>query len=206
MSIRETELDRRGSTVLVPDVKRIGGELGSDPAANDEFYDLAIEFFGKLSNINSNVFKVEDLANTLRRIEYIRRLASDKNRRLRNLKIISVIANPAYLLYCMVGIRNKRSKGIDDVITQGLTMKGIIKLSKELSFGTYKPAPTKRVNIPKESGGTRPLGIASTRDKVVQVALKPILEAIYEPTFRTSSHGFRPGHSCHSALREIESK
>ncbi|CAG8962388.1 hypothetical protein HYFRA_00013604 [Hymenoscyphus fraxineus] len=64
--------------------------------------------------------------------------------------------------------------------------------------------PGRRVQIPKASGGNRPLTVTSPRDKLVQEAMRMILEAIYEPTFHDTSHGFRPQRSCHTALKAIK--
>lgn len=72
-----------------------------------------------------------------------------------------------------------------------------------LMEGSYRFAPARRVNIPRASGGTRPLGIPSGDDKLVQAACRLILERIYEPVFSERSHGFRPGRSPHTALEEI---
>jgi RNA-directed DNA polymerase len=67
----------------------------------------------------------------------------------------------------------------------------------------YRPQPVRRVEIPKEDGTTRPLGISCTEDTIVQELTRRILEAIYEPGFCETSYGFRPGRSCHDALRRL---
>jgi len=76
------------------------------------------------------------------------------------------------------------------------------KLANELLSGTYLPGNIRRVWIPKSDGGQRGLGIPNVIDRVVQEATRRVLEPLYEPAFHPSSHGFREGRSCHTAIAE----
>jgi RNA-directed DNA polymerase len=76
-------------------------------------------------------------------------------------------------------------------------------LSRELLDGSYRPGMIRRVWIPKP-GGQRGLGIPNVVDRTVQQAVYRILSPNYEPTFHASSHGFRPGRSCHTAIAEAK--
>ena len=76
-------------------------------------------------------------------------------------------------------------------------------LHQRLRQMSYRPQPVRRVEILKEDGTMRPLGISCVEDKIVQEMTRRILEAIYEPVFLKTSYGFRPGKSCHDALRQL---
>lgn len=93
--------------------------------------------------------------------------------------------------------------GITPETLDGISFERIKELSDRLENESFQFSPGRRVDIPKTSGGTRPLTVASPMDKIVQEAMRIILEGIYEPLFQDSSHGFRPNRSCHTALRSI---
>lgn len=76
------------------------------------------------------------------------------------------------------------------------------RLAEDLLDGNYRPGDIRRVWIPKSGGGQRGLGIPNVIDRMVQEAVRLVLEPLYEPTFHPSSHGFRPGRSCHTAIAE----
>jgi RNA-directed DNA polymerase len=78
-------------------------------------------------------------------------------------------------------------------------------VSHALLDGSYRPGMVRRVWIPKSGGGQRGLGIPNVVDRTVQQAVHQVLSPHYEPTFHESSHGFRPGKSCHTAIAEAKS-
>jgi group II intron reverse transcriptase/maturase len=78
----------------------------------------------------------------------------------------------------------------------------LTKLRAALRDGTFQPGDIRRVWIPKPGGGQRGLGIPNVVDRMVQEAVRGVLEPLYEPTFHPSSHGFRPNRGCHTAIAE----
>ena len=92
------------------------------------------------------------------------------------------------------------TKGINSDTADGFSIDYVQELIGKLKNQTYQPKPVKRVFIAKKNGKKRPLGLPTFTDKLVQDAIRQILQAIYEPIFSNFSHGFRPKRSCHSAL------
>ena len=96
------------------------------------------------------------------------------------------------------------TKGSDGRCIDEMSLARIETLIASLKDESYQPHPSRRVHIPKKNGKTRPLGIPAFEDKLVQEVVRMILEAIYEGHFETTSHGFRPKRSCHTALLHIQ--
>ena len=102
--------------------------------------------------------------------------------------------------------RNKGSHGIDGVTVKSFESnldKELSQLSKEIEGWSYKPKPVRRVEIPKpgKNAGVRLLGVPCIRDRVVQTAMKQLLEPIFDPTFSDNSYGFRPKRSQEQAVK-----
>jgi group II intron reverse transcriptase/maturase len=117
--------------------------------------------------------------------------------------LFELLCNPCFLLYCYSQLKRGKSGGLDDVPIENVTLPAILSLSDKLAFKMYKPAPVRRVFIPKANGKMRPLGIASGMDKIVQKAILIFLEPVFEKEFLKCSHGFRKNKSCHSCLSQI---
>ena len=103
--------------------------------------------------------------------------------------------------------KKKGSHGIDGMETEELLE--YLKehgeaLKKTIKKGKYRPKPVRRMEIPKDNGKKRPLGIPVVVDRVVQQAIQQVLSPIYDPTFSETSYGFRPKRSAHDALRKCE--
>jgi len=107
---------------------------------------------------------------------------------------------------CFESLDGKKATGVDGV-TKAMygqhLEENLQALHQKLHQRAYRPQPVRRVEIPKDDGSTRPWGISCLEDKIVQEMARRILEAIYEPVFLDTSYGFRPGRSCHDALRQL---
>jgi RNA-directed DNA polymerase len=103
--------------------------------------------------------------------------------------------------------RNKGAAGIDGMSVDELPAylkKHWPTIRIQLLEGTYKPQPVRRVEIPKASGGMRPLGIPTVLDRFIQQAVMQVLQADWDPMFSETSFGFRPGRSAHQAVERAQ--
>ena len=98
------------------------------------------------------------------------------------------------------------TKGVNDDTADGFSEAKVANIIRKLSDESYQPTPVRRSHIAKKNNPKkkRPLGIPTFTDKLVEEVLRMILEAVYEPVFLPVSHGFRPGKSCHTALKSLK--
>lgn len=116
------------------------------------------------------------------------------------------LLNEEMLLTCHRELSGNKAVGVDEVTKEEYSRnleENIRSLVIRLKNKSYKPQPVKRVYIQKDNGKKRPLGIAAYEDKIVQLGLKKILEAVYEPKFQDNMYGFRPRRNCHMAIRDM---
>ena len=119
---------------------------------------------------------------------------------------IGHLLNKELLQECHKKMEKGKAVGIDGVTKEeyGQNLEeNLENLLERLKRKSYKPQPARRVDIPKENGKTRPLSIYSYEDKLVQEALKRVLEAVFEPHFYEEMMGFRPNRGCHKAIQKL---
>lgn len=119
---------------------------------------------------------------------------------------IGHLINKELLEKCHEGMDGKKATGIDGVTKDGYEENldsNLADLVERLKRHAYKPQPARKLEIPKENGKTRPLSIYCYEDKLVQEALRRILEAVFEPHFYDEMMGFRPNRGCHDAIRML---
>ena len=110
------------------------------------------------------------------------------------------------LMQCHAKMDGCKAVGIDGISKEdyGTNLnENLDDLLRRMKRNAYKPKPARRVEIPKDNGKTRPLSIYCYEDKLVQEALREILEAVFEPLFYDAMMGFRPKRGCHEALRKL---
>ena len=117
------------------------------------------------------------------------------------------LLNEEFLRECYRSLGKERASGVDGRSWQEYGEQldaNLADLVARLKAKRYKPLPAKRVYIPKNEHEKRPLGLPALEDKIVQKGIARILEAIYEADFCDCSYGFRPGRSCHQALKAVD--
>jgi len=102
------------------------------------------------------------------------------------------------------GNEGNMTSGVDNTTIDGFNIEIVEKIIETMRAERYYPKPVKRVYIPKEKGKKRPLGVPSFKDKLIQEVIRQMLESIYEPIFKDTSHGFRPNRSCQTALYKLK--
>lgn len=170
----------------------------------------------KISNIrqystkvkgSSNKFVVDSMPAGMDKLQQL--IANNANNKCGavNTNIMQIMSDIDVLIAAYARIKSKpgnMTPGIDTETLDGISMNYFQRLQRELRSGAFQFRPARRIEIPKPNGnGTRPLSIASPRDKIVQAAMHMVLEAIFDSNFSVHSHGFRPGKGCHTALKEL---
>lgn len=122
--------------------------------------------------------------------------------------LIDKVYAPATLELAWTKVQaNKGAAGVDGQSVQRFAAKAdeyLSELTTALRDESYRPQAVKRVEIPKGDGRMRPLGIPTVKDRIVQQAVRLVIEPIFEVGFGDGSYGFRPGRGCHDALREVD--
>jgi len=122
--------------------------------------------------------------------------------------LINKVYNPKTLKEAWKKVASNRgAAGVDKISIKRFRSNAqfyLEELGRELRNGTFQPSAVRRVHIPKDGKKTRPLGIPTVKDRIVQTALKMVLEPIFEKEFLSVSYGFRPGRGCKDALREVD--
>ena len=114
------------------------------------------------------------------------------------------LINHELLRECFDELDGNKATGLDKVTKYMYIMnldENLNNLVDKLKTKSYRPSPARKVNIPKANGKLRGLAIANFEDKIVQLAVKKLVEAIFEPKFANNMFGFRPNKSCHDCLK-----
>jgi RNA-directed DNA polymerase len=144
----------------------------------------------------------ESLSTKLHRIDELA-----KNDQSMKFTSLAHLLNEEMLTVSYKRLNRRGAPGVDGVTIRGFgenIEENIRALHEELKSGKYRATSVRRVYIPKANGKERPIGIPTVKDRIVQRAVAEIIGAIYEPYFIEHSYGFRPGRSCHDAIRELK--
>src|SRR3989454_7393822 len=143
----------------------------------------------------------------MRTAETILNIIQDRGKRKLPLDdVYRQLYNPAMYLRAYARLYKNdgaMTPGMTEETVDDMSTDKIAKIIEAIRYERWKWTPVRRKNIPKRKGGTRPLGMPTWSDKVVQDVIRSILEAYYEPQFSQHSHGFRPKKGCQTALIDI---
>src|SRR6266480_6373549 len=162
--------------------------------------------------VNSSYRRLTWMGQTIsERLEYLRKI--NTNRQWINEDLYRLLYKPDLYILAYERLKSRpgnMTPGTDGETLDGFSMETIQTIIQEMRTEQFRFKPVRTTFIPKANGKMRRLGIPCVRDKVVQEAMRLILEAIYDsphgPYFQETSHGFRPNRSCHTALREFRGK
>lgn len=129
---------------------------------------------------------------------------AESNNRINNLT--TILSNREFLISCYLNIKSKpgnMTRSLNFETLDGIDMKWFDKVTQTFRNGKFNFRPSRRKYIPKPNGKLRPLTIPSPRDKIVQEGMRILLECVFNKRFRESSHAFRPGRGCHTAINQI---
>jgi Retron-type reverse transcriptase len=155
-------------------------------------------------------YSTDRAKNVINKLNYLQKLTQIiQPKESIKIKLYDLICDPNLLLLAYNNIKSKpgnMTPGIVPTTLDGMSIEKIKELSRKLKNEQFQFHPGRRVQIPKKSnkGGFRLLTISSPLDKIVQEAIRILLEIIFEPTFLKESHGFRPNKSCHTALKNMK--
>jgi len=125
-------------------------------------------------------------------------------------RLVRLMAHPVWLAeaarvtLASPGAKSPGIDGMDKSKLEAVLAQELARIRAELLAGDYQPAPARRVSIPKANGKSRPLGIPTLRDRLVQRAMLMAMEPIWESDFHRNSYGFRPQRSVHHAIRTVK--
>lgn len=156
-----------------------------------------------------NVQKTNNTIDKVRELQRKLYLTAKANKKRRFHALFDKIYRKDVLQRAWQQVKTNRGVGgvdgitIDDIVAYG-EEKFLDEIATELKEGKYRPKPAMRVYIPKKDGNKRPLGIPVIKDRVVQTAVKIVIEPVFEADFKESSYGFRPKRNAHMALDKIK--
>jgi group II intron reverse transcriptase/maturase len=164
---------------------------------------LTTRFYSNTGSNDGSVLSIED------ELRSLRDHSEGKNMEGVNNSVRKLLTSPEYWIHCYESIKSNpgnMTRGTTDITLDGIDSEYFSNLADKIKTGSFQFGPIRKVDIPKPDGSTRPLGIANSRDKIVQKGMAVILETVSEHRFIEGSFGFRRGKSCKDAIKYIRKK